>query len=295
MPDMVKKVQTDKISGSFDISQKSLQILYDYIYEDKEKNNAIFVDKLNSFGKELIKAQPNMVLLRKRVLMIIYHIKRLSKTNRAIDEIKSESLQKIREVMKTGEQKRKKIGSIGAKLILNQSKILTISSSSLVKEIFFEAKKLNRKFTVYCLESRPKNEPEALARDLAAKGIPSVLSADAMMGWLLEEVNMVLCGADRIFESGFVNKVGTLPLAIAAYTKQIPFYIAAETDKVLKEIERTLRFYPESPSDITNKKHKLLKVYNYYFEAVPFKYVSKLICEDGVFEVQEFSNWYLED
>ena len=295
MSELIKRFQQDKISGSFEINQHALQLLIDYIVEDKEKDISTFVENLNSFGKELIKAHPNMVLIRKRVLMIIYHVKRLAKTNRTLDEIKTESLEKIKDVSKTGDLKRKKIGVIGAKLILNQSKILTISSSTLVKEIFFEAKKMNRKFTVYCLESRPKNEGYELAKELAAKGIPVVLSVDAMMGWLLEEVNMVLCGADRIYESGFVNKVGTLPLAIAANEKQIPFYIATDTDKVLKEIERTLRFYPEEPADIIQTKEKSLKVYNYYFEAIPFKYISKLICEDGVFEVQEFSNWYLED
>jgi translation initiation factor 2B subunit (eIF-2B alpha/beta/delta family) len=36
-------------------------------------------------------------------------------------------------------------------------------------------------------------------------------------------------------------------------------------------------------------------VLNYYFEEIPFDYVSKLICEEGVFEMHEFIKWYLKD
>jgi translation initiation factor 2B subunit (eIF-2B alpha/beta/delta family) len=222
-------------------------------------------------------------------------MKRLLKSQKSIEDIKKASQSKIEEILKVAESKKKKIGNIGAKLIFNHSKILTISSSSLIKEIFSSAHQLKRKFTVYCLESRPNNEGHALASFLAKKGIPSVLTTDAMMGQVLGEVNMVLSGADRLYESGFVNKTGTLPLAIVSKTYQIPFYIAAETDKILKEIDRSLRFYPQDPKEVYNSKQKNLTISNLYFEAITFDYVSKIICEDGVFDTNEFVNWYLED
>jgi translation initiation factor 2B subunit (eIF-2B alpha/beta/delta family) len=71
--------------------------------------------------------------------------------------------------------------------------------------------------------------------------------------------------------------------------------VAAETDKILKEIDRSLRFYPQNPNEIYKGKQKNLSISNYYFEAVTFDYVSKIICEDGVFDTGEFVNWYLED
>jgi translation initiation factor 2B subunit (eIF-2B alpha/beta/delta family) len=222
-------------------------------------------------------------------------MKRLLKSNKSVEDIKNTSKSKIRELIKVAESKKKKIGGIGAKLIFNQSKILTISSSSLVKEIFYSAYQLKRKFTVYCLESRPNNEGHALASELSKKGIPCVLTTDAMMGQILPEVNMVISGADRIYESGFVNKSGSLPLAITSKVFQVPFYVAAETDKILKEIDRSLRFYPQDPKEIYSGKNSNLTVSNYYFEEIPFDYVNKIICEDGVFDISEYINWYLED
>lgn len=291
----VKDIKDDTFSGSFEISQNALYILQDFIDKSKSTNAEKLVDECNAIGKKIIKSQPNMVNIRRKISSVVYHMKRLLKSNKSADEIKKSSISKIQELIKAAESKKKKIGTIGAKLIFNHSKILTISASSLIKEIFYSAYKLKRKFSVYCLESRPNNEGHALALELSKKGIPSILTTDAMMGQLLGEVNMVISGADRIYESGFVNKIGTLPLAITSKIMQIPFYVAAETDKILKEIDRSIRFYPENPNEIYTGKNRNLSISNFYFEAVSFDYVSKIICEDGVFDTSEFQSWYLED
>jgi len=291
----IKDIKDDSFSGSFEISQNALYVLLDFIKNNKTNNGEKLVEECNALGKEIIKSQPNMVNIRRKISAVVYHMKRLLKSDKSATDIRNASQSKIEEILKNAETKKKKIGTIGAKLIFNHSKILTISSSSLIKEIFTSANKLKRKFTVYCLESRPNNEGHALAEDLAKMGIPSVLAPDAMMGQILGEVNMVLSGADRIYESGFVNKTGTLPLAITSKSFQIPFYIAAETDKILKEIDRSLRFYPQDPNEVYKRKLSNLTVSNYYFEAITFDYVTKIICEDGVFDTGEFINWYLED
>ncbi len=295
MAKAVDKIGKDNFSGSFKLSQESLLLLSEYMESSNEQTPDNLVDAFGKYAKTIIKAQPNMVAIRKKVTGIVYHTKRLLKADKSVEEIKSASKIKIQSVIKTSEQHRKKIGSFGAKLVLNNSKILTISASSLVKEIFITAHKMNRKFTVYCLESRPQNEGHAFAEELAKHGIPCVLMTDAMMGHAIQEVNVIISGADRISESGFVNKSGTLPLAIISKQYQVPFFLAAETDKILKEIDRSVRFYPQDPTEIYSRKSKILNVSNYYFEMIPFEYVGKVICEDGVFDTNEFITWYLED
>ncbi len=291
----VDLIKNDNFSGSFKLSQKSLLVLSDFLQESKEKTPEKLVDAFGKFAKEIIKSQPNMVAIRKKVTGIVYHTKRLLKAGKSVEEIKLASEIKIENVVNASEQNRKKIGSIGAKLVLNNSKVLTISASSLVKGIFIAAHKMNRKFTVYCLESRPQNEGHVLAEELSKEGIACVLITDAMMGQALQDVNMIITGADRISESGFVNKSGTLPLAIASKTFQVPLFLAAETDKILKEIDRSIRFYPQDPAEIYSGKNKMLTVSNYYFESISFDYVSKVICEDGVFDTNEYITWYLKD
>ncbi len=106
---------------------------------------------------------------------------------------------------------------------------------------------------------------------------------------------MVLTGADRVFEEGFINKTGSLPMAVLAKTYKIPFYIALETDKILQEYEQAVRFYPENPSEVYPGKKKNVSVLNVYFDSVPLDYVSKVVCEDGIFSITEFKKWYLEE
>jgi translation initiation factor eIF-2B subunit delta len=291
----IEDLKLDNFSGSFELSQKSLGMLSDFITKSTEKKPEKLIEALNRFAKTMIKSQPNMVSIRKKVTAIVYHTKRLVKAGKSIEEIKQSSEQKIQEIIKAAEDKRSKIGVIGSKLIMNNVKIMTISSSALIREMFLNAHKIGRKFSVYCLESRPQNEGHCLAEALAKKGITTTLITDAMMGQVMPEITMIVSGADRIYESGFVNKTGTLPLAITAKTFQVPFYLAVETDKILKEIDRTIRFYPQDGNEVYSRQNKSLSVLNYYFESVSFDYVNKIICEDGVFDIAEFKNWYLED
>ena len=139
------------------------------------------------------------------------------------------------------------------------------------------------------------NEGVKLAEELAKNSIKCSIVTDASMGTIIKDMNMVICGADRLYETGFVNKIGTFPLAITAKQFNIPIYLACETDKILKEIERSIRFYPQNPDEVYSSKKPKLDIVNYHFETIPYNFISKIICEDGVFETNEFINWYLKD
>ena len=217
------------------------------------------------------------------------------KLNKSFNHIKSNLINKIKEISDALLEKKNKIAGLGSKLIFNKNNILTLSSSTLIKEIFINARKLKRKFNVFCLESRPMNEGIKMAEELSNNSIKCYIITDAAMATIMKDMNIVICGADRLHETGFVNKTGTLPLAITAKYFSIPLYIASETDKILKEINRSVRFHPENPNEIYNNKKTKLEVINYHFESIPYELVSKIICEDGVFETNEFKNWYLKD
>jgi translation initiation factor 2B subunit (eIF-2B alpha/beta/delta family) len=112
------------------------------------------------------------------------------------------------------------------------------------------------------------------------------------MGQYVAGANLVLCGGSRIYENGFVNKTGSLPLAILAGHFKIPFYLAAETDKILLEIDKAVRLYEENPRAIYAKRNKMIKAVNAPYEEIPFTYVSKIVNEEGIYDSGEFINWY---
>lgn len=283
------------LRGSHRSCNQALKVLQSYIEEYSDSDLVALGEDLNKIARGIIKTYPNMVILRKNVTGVVYYLKRLVKAKKTSEEVKKSSLAKIKEIVKELEAKKKKIGESGTKLILNQSKILTISYSSHLLEIFKQAIKLKRKFTVYCMESRPSLEGQIFAEELGALGISSHIITDAAAGQVMKEINMVLTGADRVFEEGFISKTGSLPLAVLTKTFKIPFYIAFETDKILQEYEQAVRFYPEDPSEVYPGKKKNVNVINVYFDSVPLDYVSKIVCEDGIFSITEFKEWYLEE
>jgi methylthioribose-1-phosphate isomerase len=84
---------------------------------------------------------------------------------------------------------------------------------------------------VWVDETRPLLQGSRLtAWELARAGIPHAVLPDGAAASLMAagRVDLVLVGADRIASNGdTANKVGTLPLAIAARHYRLPFYVVA--------------------------------------------------------------------
>lgn len=80
-------------------------------------------------------------------------------------------------------------------------------------------------------ETRPRLQGARLtAWELGRYGVPFEVIVDGAAASLLAagQVDAVIVGADRIAANGdTANKVGTLPLAIAARYYEVPFYVAA--------------------------------------------------------------------
>jgi translation initiation factor eIF-2B subunit delta len=285
----------DNTFGSFNVSESYLKVLEDYIQKNKSTKIDEFIDEISRVGRELVKQQPNMVAARKRITGTIYYLKRLSKGSKSVAQVKEIAADKIKEIRRQASESVKKIGETGARLILSQSKILTYGYSTNVLKIIEVAQKHKRKFSVYCLEGRPYFDGRAMAEDIARKGIRVTLLTDAAMAWGAQDASMVLTGADRVFETGIVGRTGGLPLAVVSRHFQIPFYTACEMDKILKEIELAVRFYPQDEQRVLEKSKKLLSPLNFSFESIPLEFISKIVCEEGIFDTNEYSSWFLKD
>lgn len=83
---------------------------------------------------------------------------------------------------------------------------------------------------VWVDETRPRSQGATLtAWELGQHGVPHTVIVDAAAGHLMRtgQVDMVLVGTDRTTGTGDVaNKIGTYPVALAAYDNGVPFYVA---------------------------------------------------------------------
>jgi translation initiation factor 2B subunit (eIF-2B alpha/beta/delta family) len=292
----ISDILNDNTSGSFTITSKSLKRYMDYLEKEKDGKTdpeTLFED-IQSAAKELVKSQPNMAMIRRTNYGFVSYFKRFLKAEKDRKELINMMLAKLQETEKELNENLKKIAENGARLITNFNKILTCSSSTLVRRIFEHADDLKRKFEIFCLKSDPPLEGVMLAEAMSKREIKTAIVADAQAGIVMDELNMVLLGADRLYENGFVNKSGTLAVCLLARHFNVPVYLAVETIKILKESERSIKAVEREPAEVYTG-DKNITVYNSYYEKIPLDLVNKVICEEGVFETSDFSSWYLGD
>ncbi|MBO8182563.1 MAG: hypothetical protein H0Z28_07190 [Archaeoglobus sp.] len=154
--------------------------------------------------------------------------------------------------------------------------VTTLSRSHIVENGLVKVKK------AIILESLPGGEGKDLAAWLKSreefKG-EVVLTQDAKMGYAVRESDFVVVGADSICYRGFVNKVGSLPLALISKHFGKPFVVASPSYKFLEDAGDA-----ESAEDVqlgTQLEQPL-------FEFVDMDYVNFVVWEGGVVDLAEF-------
>jgi translation initiation factor eIF-2B subunit delta len=177
-----------------------------------------------------------------------------------------------------------------ANLIHDGSTILTHSRSSTVLEAILEAQRGGGEFRVIVTESRPMLEGRSLGESLAEKGIRVTLIADAAASLVMDQVDLVLVGADQVMPEHLVNKIGTRMIALAARESGLPIYAACDGSKFnsadccrrLTHDERSSsELWPNAPLDID--------IVNRYFEPVPLTLFTAIITETGALSIDEAS------
>lgn len=292
----IKTILEDNRSGSLTIARNTLDLFREWLLQcsASNENPGECFKTIQDASKALLKKQPNMALLRYCCTTFLQYFKRALKTESDPGNGMAAALAKLTEIRKEMEHNTERIADIGAKLIASSNKLMTISSSTLVNQILIKASSAKKRFHVYNLKSHPPDEGVHSAEFLLEHNIKTTLIADAEMGLFMPQMNLVLIGADRVFEDGFVNKAGTLPLLVTAKHFNIPVYLAFDTWKILSKNDKTVKFMERENSEIYSNKIHELHVQNFYFESIPLNLVQKVICEEGVYETSEFIDWYLK-
>jgi translation initiation factor eIF-2B subunit delta len=219
--EMLKDIVEDRRSGSSMILKKTLDLLE---IVDKKKRVEI--------ARKIANAHPAMAGLRKLVEVEMLDVKGMKEK---IEEMNRKTAENLRELVKG-------------------KSVVTISRSHISEKGLTSAKK------VAVLLSNPGGEGRDTFRYLRGRSVEALLVDDSAMGYAVKECDLVVVGADTILPEGFVNKVGTLPLALTARHFDKEFYVASPSYKITKECKI------EMP-----------------FEFVPAELVTSFICEKGVY------------
>ena len=225
----------------------------------------------------------------------------------AMTKIKKAVLKEALKILQEDKDMCRAIGKNGARLIKNGDVILTHCNAGILAtagqgtalSIIYEAKKQGKRFKVYAGETRPLMQGSRLTMwELIENRIDATLICDDMAASVIKNkgVTKIIVGSDRIAQNGdAANKIGTYGLAVLAKHHAIPFYIAAPSST----IDKNIKSGRDIPIEERNRKELIYicskqtaplgsKVYNPAFDVTPHSLISAIITEKGVYEVKRF-------
>jgi len=195
------------------------------------------------------------------------------------------------------------IGQNGLKIFNKKSTVLTHCNTGKLAtggegtafNVIKQAYKTGLINFVYADETRPLLQGSRLTSfELEKEGIPFALQIDSSAASLFRsgKIDLVITGADRIAANGdTANKVGTYNLAVLCSYHKVPFYIAAPTttiDKNIKSGEEIEIEYRKSEELFNINGHKIIpnkfKTYTPAFDITTSKLIKGIITEEKVYE-----------
>jgi methylthioribose-1-phosphate isomerase len=204
----------------------------------------------------------------------------------------------------------KNIGKNGAPLLKDGDVVLTHCNAGSLATVQYgtalapvrAAIEAGKNISVIADETRPRLQGARLtAYELHYDNIPVKVISDTSSGLLmkLRKINKVIVGTDRVTSDAVFNKIGTYLVALAAYDNKIPFYVAAPTSTLsLHETIEDVTIEQRDCSEVRNILGKVqivpdgVECLNYAFDITPFRLVTGVITEDGVFTPEELLEKY---
>lgn len=226
----------------------------------------------------------------------------LKNKKQPVIKIKQIILDEAKKIMQEDMVSCRRIGDYGAKLLRDNSTVLTICNAGILATIdygtalgvIYRAKSKGKKIKVFSSETRPLLQGSRLtAWELHKQGIDVTLISDNCAAKLMADakIDMVITGADRIAANGdCANKIGTLNLAVLAKYHNIPFYVAAPASTFDLQLKngKGIKIEMRESKEVTMMLLKKAvapegaKVFNPAFDVTPSKLISAIITERGI-------------
>jgi methylthioribose-1-phosphate isomerase len=196
--------------------------------------------QLRKWADWLIQTRPTGVNLRWAVERVFKASSQAGSMASLEGELRKEADSILREELDAAHR----IGNYGASLIDDDDTVLTHCNAGTLATAGYgtalavvrAAVEQGKRVSVIATETRPLLQGSRLtAFELAQDRIPVKIICDSAAAQLMARgaVDKVVVGADRILRTGHVtNKIGTLPIALAAKFYGVPFYVAAPASTV---------------------------------------------------------------
>ena len=204
----------------------------------------------------------------------------------------------------------KSIGRHGSELLNDGDVVLTHCNAGSLATVQYgtalapirAAIEEGKSISVIADETRPRLQGARLtAYELDYDKIPVKVITDTSSGLLMRlgKINKVIVGADRITSDAVFNKIGTYLVSLAAQDNKIPFYVAAPSSTLsLNETIDDVTIEQRDSIEVSNILGKVqiipngVECLNYAFDITPFRLVTAIITEHGVFTPEQLLEKY---
>lgn len=206
----------------------------------RTKNRDQASRELRRLADMLLRTRPTGVNLR----WAVERVYKASSRARTVEELEGELRREADSILREELEAAHRIGSYGAPLIDDDDTVLTHCNAGTLATAGYgtalavvrAAVEQGKRVSVIATETRPLLQGSRLtAFELSQEKIPVKIICDSAAAQIMARgiVDKVVVGADRILRTGHVtNKIGTLPIALAAKFYGVPFYVAAPTSTV---------------------------------------------------------------
>ena len=263
----------DRVHGASALGRSALELMSASAEIEAATAEEVFCNLLFTASK-LRSVQPAMANVRNLVGMLLYRANQIEYSVSAA-EYGQIVRALVEEIAQYSSDASEDAARNAVAMLPEDGHVLTHSHSSTVFRTLELGMKSGRHFNVYATESYPGMEGKQLAKVLIDVGVPVKLIADSAVDSVLQDMDIVLVGADSVLTDGsLLHKVGTRGIAAAAHERDIPFYSACETAKF-------------STADFLGEP---VQTSNDLFDVTPSQYVSKYVTETGALEPREAEN-----
>jgi methylthioribose-1-phosphate isomerase len=303
--DMAEAIRNMRVRGAPLLGASAAYGLALTAFNSRVTSKEKFIKELKSSAQTLKATRPTAVNLFWALDRILNKIQAFDKS---LDEIKQMVIKEAQKIADEDAKANRAIGKHGAELIDDDDIILTHCNAGALATVEYgtalgvirAAWEQGKKIQVIATETRPLLQGARLTvYELKRDGIPVKLITDNMAGFIMQKnlINKVVVGADRIVQDAIINKIGTFSLAVIANEFGIPFYVAAPKSTFdLSKESKEIVIEERKQEEVTHFGSQLVatsgvEVFNPAFDITPYKYVSGIIHEDGVFFKKDFETF----
>ena len=278
--DTAKKISSMEVRGAGRIARAAAAALRDYAISLRIQDAEDFDAEMKKAANVLLATRPTAVSLSNAIRMVLRY------RSNDVEGAKAAIVSNANRFIQNSEMAVERIGEIGARRIRNGDTILTHCNSMAALSIIKKASKSEKGIRVIATESRPRWQGRLTIAMLEEMGIETELIVDSAVRSAMNDVNLVVVGADVITANGsLVNKIGTAQIALCAHEARTGFMVAAETYKFSPQtiMGELVQIEERSPEEVLPgiAKYKHIRVRNPAFDVTPHNYIDIICTEVG--------------